>query len=632
VHRADSALRAIQEIELAPLDDANAIRTIRELTPSADPFLVRQIQQLSGGNPLFIEELCHSTPWARARDGANQRDGTPAWLGTLIESRVSQLPQSELQVVRAAAIIGNVVPVWLLARLTGSGEQSAEVRALADRDLLYPGERPGTLRFKHGITRDVVYNSVGLIEREQAHRTIARSIEQQSAGAGQDESLETLAYHYGAAGDAENTARYAELAGNKAMAAPALDRARSQYAAALAALDALPPGDATYQRWMSIAQRFGLACVYDPTRDQLRIFRRAVELASARHDEVALARAEYWLAYITYALGDVSVAVEQCERALRVCRHALANARDEALARELEALGVQVLAILGQAHSAACEHEVALKELDQAVDARRRHKTGRRLAAGSAYTLACRGASLGDLGRFTEAHESFREALEAVASGDHAVKGSVLNWQAGVFLWQGRWSDALETALQACAVAERIESLYVFGMAESIAAYARWVLEPRDESIDVIIRTTSWLEARDKRLFISIAYGWLAEALVDAGRFQEARQYAARVVRRARLRDRFGEPMAYRAMARVRCGFARHHDPQRYLERAMGSAVSRGSRHEIAATLLAEGRAALETGRRTDAAALLGRARSEFESMEMWWHAARSQQLLGSAV
>lgn len=626
----DADLSHTEVLEITPLDDDEAAKTIRALRPNADPFVVKQIQQLSGGNPLFIEELCHSA----FKDGVDRHtdrgDSGTAWLSTLIESRVARLPPHQAELVRTAAVIGIVIPSWLLEQISGYGEQHAIVRELAEKDLIFPGESEGTLRFKHGITRDVVYYSVGLRQREEMHLRIAEFLEQRSALGGHEELFETLAYHYGAGAEPTRAAYYAERAGDKAMAASALDRARTQYGAALDALDVLEPSESTYRRWSSIAQRLGLACVYDPMRNQLGVFLRAVQLAGAREDEAAMGRAEYWLGYINYALGELSLAIHHCERARDHCRRAVDAARracDDALVVELESFAVQVLATLGQAHAAACEHDRALAQLDEAIEIKRRHRSGARPAVGSAYTLACKGAVLGDRGRFADAHECFTEALDAVGGGNHAVKGSILEWQSAVYLWQGRWSDALASATRAQSIAERIASLYVLGMSYALAGYARWMLDRVPESIEAIIRATSWLEARDKRLSISLNYGWLADAMVDTNRYGEAREYMARALRRARNRDHFGVAMACRAMSRVPAGDDRHRPPEHYLKLAMASAHARGSPHEQAVTRLHQAQFEATNGRPVEAAALLERARSEFRAMDMHWHEAEAQRL-----
>ena len=164
-------------------------------------------------------------------------------------------------------MIGAIVPAWLLELVTGCAEGDPLLAALADEDFLFRGEREGTLRFKHGITRDVIYDSVGLRERRVLHLQIAETLRASASEYGEDEPYEALAHHYGAGGDAEATAHYAELAGDRAAGASALDRAQAQYEAALAAIEQLPESDENTARWGRIAQSYGRAGVFDPSRN-----------------------------------------------------------------------------------------------------------------------------------------------------------------------------------------------------------------------------------------------------------------------------------------------------------------------------------------------------------------------------
>jgi hypothetical protein len=140
-----------------------------------------------------------------------------------------------------------------------------------------------------------------------------------------------------------------------------------------------------------------------------------------------------------------------------------------------------------------------------------------------------------------------------------------------------------------------------------------------------MVRATSWLEARDKRLFISLSYGWIAETMLAAGRYDEARAYAARALRRARQRDRLGEPMAYRVLSGLPADYRRH-SPEYYLDAAMRSAQTRHSLHDEAVTLLHQGELAAARGSYVDAAALLARASSAFGAMDMRWHQLQAQR------
>ena len=98
----------------------------------------------SGGNPLFIEELCHS---ARLKEEEKRRFPVrhvsgEAWLNKLIEARVERLPHDQAELVRTAAIIGTMIPTWLLEGVTSYSEQHPLVLSLANEDLIYPATSP----------------------------------------------------------------------------------------------------------------------------------------------------------------------------------------------------------------------------------------------------------------------------------------------------------------------------------------------------------------------------------------------------------------------------------------------------------------------------------------------------------
>ena len=605
----DVGISDAQLLELTPFSANEAEQTIAQLLPGKDRFVADEIRDYSGGNPLFVEELCHSV----AHDSVNRRSsgmhGGKAWLDKLIEARVERLPAEHLELVRTAAVIGNVIPVKLLESITGCKADHPLVLGLTEQDLIYPGEQRGTLRFKHGIARDVIYHSVGLHQRKALHKRIAETLKQQASSGLEEEFYEPLAYHYAASGQSAEAARYAELAGDKAMTASALDRAQIHYLAALQAIDLSEMSDDKYRRWMQIAQRLALACVFDPSREQLEVLRRAVDLAVGHHDVEATARAEYWTGYIYYALGESGQAVPHLEIALKHAR-SVGDAR----------LAKQIGATLGQACAAACEYDKAIVLLDEAIDAKRKHRRSNRPAVGFAYTLACKASVLGDRGKFEEAYQCFDEALAAICGSGHEVEGSVLCWRSGVLLWQGRWEDARHSALGAQRVAERVKSHYLYAMSLSLGAYATWRREGVAASLQTIVDATSWLEGRERGLFISLNYGWLAEGMVAVKRWREARRHAAYALTRGRSRDRIGEAMAFRAMARASAAEQNRKPAEEYLARAMNNALARGSPHEIAVTQLCDAEITLARGQRAQASALLDQAECAFDAMAMAWH------------
>ena len=602
----DAQLASTDVVDLGPFNDDEADCTIGALLPGVDPFVTGEIRRYAGGNPLFIEELCHSVASAGPRSALIAVHGGSAWLETLIESRVARLPVEQAEVLSAAGVIGNVVPAWLLAELTGCDEEHPLVRSLSGQDLVFPGERGGTLRFKHGITRDVVYGAVGLQKRRAMHRRIAQLIQDRTEPGAEAENCEALAYHHAGAAEFEPAARHAEAAGDKAMAASSIDRAKTQYTAALQMLERLPATAERYQSWRSIVRRLGLASVFDPARGDLEIFQRAVALARDHHDDAGLAYAEYWLAYVNYALGESRAAVQHCEQALQVATN-LHDAR----------LVAQVRATLGQALAAAADYPAALTLLADTARLLRDSRPGSRLAPGVAYSLACKASILGDQGRFDEAHACFDEALAALPGAGHEVEGSVLCWRSGILLWQGRWEAASRDALAAQRVAERVRSLYLLGASRGLGAYAAWQMKGGLQPLREMADAVSWLQRRDKNLFASLQHGWLAEALVVEGHPEEARRHAAQALCRTRKRDWLGAAAASRAMARLAAQHGDRRAVQRHLARAERVAALRGSAHERASNALCLAQVALSLGMCAEAVMRLDQACEAFVRLGM---------------
>jgi class 3 adenylate cyclase len=565
--------RTHDAIELSPLTEAQTAQTVDALLPGAGPMLVGEIHRYAGGVPLFIEELCHAASLGGMQLPIDRWHGGSAWLNRLIESRLSRLPTRQADLVRAASVIGNVFPSGLLERITGVPASDPAIAALAEHDFVFPSLEPGTMQFKHGIARDVIYDSVGMHLRKALHRQIALALRESPSLSGLEEVYEALAYHYGAGDLPADASHFAELAGDKAMAAYSLDRARTQYSAALAQLDKLAPLTADQQlRWCSIAQKLGMSCVFDPIAlvNGFAIFERSIELARATGNEDTIARAEYWLGYFCYARGLSKRAIEHCEASLAIAQR-IGEKR----------LAAQVQATLGQALASACQYTRALDCFNGALDVKRRQaKPGSSVAVGSSYTLACKGAVLADMGEFDEAQRCFDEAIALLGDSKHQVGSSVRNWIGLAYLWQERWEDAIRICTESARIAENVRSTQLLAFARSTVAYAQWKITGDLRTLDEIRKAIAWIESRQDTLVTSMVYGWLVEITAEAGLVDECRRHAARMFLRARRNDRIGEAMGCRALARY---YEQHGESRlalRYLDRAKDSASIRSSNHE----------------------------------------------------
>lgn len=604
-----------RNMRLEPLDAADAQDAIAAWLPGAEPFVSQEIFRQAGGSPLYIEELCHAAAASGEVRMAPRRAGV-TWINTLVASRLERLPEEQAECLRIASVAGNTFATWLIERLVGEQEAPPLLEALAGQDFIAPGVQAGVLRFKHALTREAVYATVEPVRRRALHLRVAQALEATVASEEAYDWLEALTYHYDAAGMSETAARYAEAAGNKALASMALDRARAHYFTALRALDALPALTRPMQlRWCELAQKLGQAYVLDPldASQGLMLFERAARLAREVGDENAIARAEYWLGYVNYARGRPRNAVRHCEAAL-----------SHALASDDKRLVAQVQATLGQALASAGRYEHALPLLSQAVESKRQQsRPGSGTAIGSAYTLARTAYTFGDLGRFDEAHAAFSESLRFLGENLHSVGASVRELICAVLLWQGRWEEARSAGLAGAEMAQRCHSRYLTAMGRGLAACGAWALLGDVASLKSLRDSTEWIEARGGAVSTSLNYGWLVEASVTLGLETEARLHAARLFMRARAQDRHGEAMGCRALARLAAAKGDPGRARRYLDAADAAAEFRASPRERAVNWLARSEFAAAAGRKGEARALAESAGEAFETMKMAWHLER---------
>ena len=558
--------------QLRPLVEAETADVVRRWLPDADPFLVQRIHTYSGGVPLFVEELCHSSSahslW-QLLDG--QGAAQQSWIAGLVASRLARLPDEPARLVRAAAVIGEEVPLALLQAAIDGDINPAQLEALAEADFLYRDLRLGLLRFKHGITRNAVYDEIGLYERRGLHQRVLLALESSD----EDSASEALAHHSHGAGMWAPAAEHAERAGDKSALAFAMDRARQHYRSALQSLDRIP-GRSREQtlQWCRVAAKLGMACIFDPLSlgNDTSTFERAVLLARETGDASAQARAVYWLGYIHYGLGRFHEARDHAREALAMSQR-LGDA----------ALTTQIEAALGQMLAATCDYDEALGCMERVVATKRqRARPGSGMAIGSAYTLSCMGSVLADRGDFAAAHRAFDEAIWLLGDSTHPVGNSVRNWCSVAWIWQGRWAEAQRVATESVRIAENTRALLLLAVSRSTLGYARWRESGDADALQMLHDAVGWMAARNGQMFTSLHFGWLAEACVAVGRVAQARQLSAHVMRRARHGERLGEAIACRALAREALGRGQETLAARWLHRAEASAAARGSAREAA--------------------------------------------------
>ncbi len=621
IEAGDPVLGQAARIELLPftLDESlHAVETLARRPVKGA--LALGIHARSGGNPFFLEEICQSLPDAGELDLELEDGAVPRTVRDLIHVRVERLPDASAELLRCAAVLGNEFPLWMLVRVSADPAIDPTLQGLVAAGFLTLTAGADAAQFRHGITREVVYESVRVRERRRIHAAVAEVIEERFVGIALGDHYELLASHYAGAANYEKALEFAERAGDKALTSSALDRARAQFAAALSHLDQLPATPDSVKRRLSLIPKWASTSVFSPATEQLAVLSSALELARALNDDVGLRRMEYWLGWIQYALGDQRSAITHLTRALELAE----SARDERMV-------AQLLASLGQAHAAAGEYDRALALLERGIEMKRlRVRPGRpgALPVGFAYALGWRGLVHGDRGQFNAAYVQVREALELVKDSGHAVEGSLLCLLGMIQLWQGRWRDALLTAAQGKATAERVNGPYVLAICQTVASYARFELGEGADALADLRRAITRLESSEIGLYLGFGYSHLAQALLEAAELQAARDFAMRALARAERDDPLGEAMSRRVLALI---YAREQNQAAALaecELSQASATRRGSERDSALARLTLGKIQLAFGDLERAREPLEAARVALRAMSMGYQEAEAAQLL----
>ncbi len=594
----------LAEAEIIPLDglsDVEVDEAIQMLLPSVDPFVRGKICGLAGGNPLYLEELCQASSVDRLDHAPSPVEHAPQWLYSLVQSRCLQLDPMARQIVEVAAVFGSSAPLWLLQKVA-EFEGVEALAGLMVLDLLFPGQQE-EWHFKHGLTREIVYDLIGLREKRRLHRTIAQALI--DSGEGESKYLEALAYHFAGAGMRNEAVHFAELAGNRALAAPALALARSQFRLAIELLDSAEVSTGNYRHIMSLARRLNIAAILDPSDEELPLLHRMMTLAEERHDLKGQANVNYWLGTVKYGLGLPREALRYYYRARTLaqeCGHTrLVDETDRTL---------------GQATASSCDHVAAIALLQKVLRKHGSVKPASSESLAMAYTLGCLGMVLGDQGDFAGADEQFTLAKRYLSQWhNNPTSINVEAKIAGVALWREDWGTAIETAERVRTLSERFTNFYLFGMGSVVIAYARWRQSGDARHVDALIETTAWLENSGQGQFLSLNYGWLAEGCAALGREQDVRKYVARAFRRARQGDGFGIAIAARAAARTSAAEGWTHPPGHYLARAEKSALQRSSLREAALNDECGAELAAAVGDSAEAAVRAERAAAAFQRL-----------------
>jgi class 3 adenylate cyclase len=212
-----SARPGMSQISLEPLPDSQTEQLLEELLPQVGIVLRQRILTAAEGNPLFAEEIVAHlvdegvltrTPDGLVEVAPDAPLTIPDSVRALLAARVDALPASEKRTLQDASVIGRVFWATTLESMRADQVRPA-LRALEVKALVVtrptsslPGQTE--LAFRHGLVREVAYESIPKARRAAAHAAVGRWIEE-LAGNRREEYVELIAYHYASAARPEDS-------------------------------------------------------------------------------------------------------------------------------------------------------------------------------------------------------------------------------------------------------------------------------------------------------------------------------------------------------------------------------------------------------------------------------------------
>jgi len=622
-HEPSWASRALR-VELAPLgvEDTRAI-VQRFLGDVSDP-LLRRIQERTGGNPLFIEELCQSVRELGADHVAPQRviaDLVPDTVAAVVRARIDRLTPAQVHVLKLASVLGEEFPRALLEKLCGTERSiDAALEGLVRAELLQERAEGATCRFKHAIVQEVAYALLLHQQRRSLHAAVGHLIEER-AGTRVEDQIERLTHHYARSSEREKAVFYLEHCGDKAAASGAMVQALGHYREAVGILDELPQTPAQMKRRIELSHKLAGVAIYRPGLGLRVVLERSHQLAQQLGDARAERRCLYWVGWLDAALGRWREALSEFER----CAALAAAEGDRRLLARLDSNIGQALYHMG-------EFDSAVTHLERSIERRRAIPNDPTSGPVVAQALAYLALVDAERGRFELADKHSDQALElAEIAGQLQFEGALRCIRLTVEAFRGNFAACAVAADELASRAQRIGSTYMLAMSRSLGGYARYMLGEHSEGVAAMREGVGILEGAEHALTLSLPQACLASALSAIGSLDEAEDLALRALGRCEEHeDRVGEAMARRVLFSVAARRAPRGSPEvdAALEAAVATARRLGTPREEALTWLRAAELMSQAWSPAWRREVLLDCATRFETFQMPWFRERSEELL----
>jgi class 3 adenylate cyclase/tetratricopeptide (TPR) repeat protein len=481
------------------------------------------------GNPFFLEETVRTLVETKALAGERGRyrltqlvqaiQVSPT-VQTMLAARIDRLPPEDKRLLQVASVVGKDVPLALIqaiADLPNEALRRGLDRLQSAEFLCETGLYPDLkYSFKHALTHEVTYGGLLQERRRELHAQIVDAIEalQQDRLGGE---IERLAHHALRGELREKAVHYLRQAGLKAAARSAHRDAVGFFERALAVLNRLPESQRIVEEGIDI--RFDLRNSFMPlgaNRSAMDLLREAESLSEAIADRRRLSRALCFMTEHWFTFGEPDRAVQVGERALD-----LAGACDGELA-----IKVTANRNLARAHYALGDYGQALDRVRWLVETLsgdllyERFDSPPIASVQSRTTLAW---CLADLGTFSEAFATGKEAIRIAEAADHPLSITIACTGLGFALRErGDIPAAVATLERGLSLLNKWGLATTFPVMASTLGAAYVAAGRVAEAIPLLEQAAETAELHGRLENQSVRVAWLADAYRHAGRSREA--------------------------------------------------------------------------------------------------------------
>ena len=401
-------------------------------SPTFRSDLARAILDKADGNPFFLEELCRAVE-------EDDRDGGPAVPDTIQDvliARVQRLPDVARRLLQAASVLGRDVSIRLLGAIWPEPAPiESALSTLTSLEFLYPrsGEGESVYVFKHALTQEVAYGTLGAADRRALHAAAGRALERFYAGRLQ-EVYDRLAYHYARTDDTARAVEYLVRFAEKSARAYAHEEAVKALTEALTRVEDLPV-EARDRSRLEVVLHLPPSLL--PLGRINEIFTMLLPEADrlARLDDPALGALYHYLLGRAYILGRHELAVEHARRSIA---HA-ERASDKATMGKAYSLLAVAGALSGQALGGLEDGTRAVRLLENTPE-----------QSSLSYAYWALGLCQCQIGAFDDARIAHGRALQiAEAIGDLPMEASATWGLAVIDTAVGKWDDGIAASERA---------------------------------------------------------------------------------------------------------------------------------------------------------------------------------------